>query len=104
MSQREIAQRLFPAEHTGPVYKMPNYEWVHRKMQKSGVIQSLLWVEYCEQCRQNGEQLYKSTKFNTYYADYAHKTKATMHLDHKPGGDYADGLGRPGGLDRQGYR
>ena len=85
MSQREIAQRLFPAEQTGPVYKMPNYEWVHRKMQKSGVIQSLLWVEYCEQCRQNGEQLYKSTKFNKYYADYAHKTKAAMHLDHKSG-------------------
>ena len=85
MPQREIAQRLFPAEQTGPVYKIPNYEWVHRKMQKSGVIQSLLWVEYCEQCRQNGEQLYKSTKFNKYYADYAHKTKATMHLDHKPG-------------------
>ena len=54
-------------------------------MQKSGVTLSLLWVEYCERCRQNGELPYKSTQFNKYYADYVHKTKATMHLEHKPG-------------------
>ena len=54
-------------------------------MQKNGVTLSLLWVEYCEQCHQNGELPYKSTQFNKYYADYVHKTKATMHLEHKPG-------------------
>lgn len=85
MSPQEVTGRLFPAEETGIVYKMPDYEWVHREMQKSGVTLSLLWVEYCEQCRQNGELPYKSTQFNKYYADYVHKTKATMHLEHKPG-------------------
>lgn len=85
MSQQEVSQRLFPTEQKNPVYKMPDYEWVHREMQKSGVTLSLLWVEYCEQCRQNGELPYKSTQFNKYYADYVHKTKATMHLEHKPG-------------------
>ena len=79
LSQQEVTQRLFPTEQTGPVYKMPDYEWVHREMQKSGVTLSLLWVEYCEQCRQAGELPYKSTQFNKYYADYVHKTKATMH-------------------------
>ena len=85
MLQQDVSQRLFPTEQKGPVYKMPDYEWVHREMQKSGVTLSLLWVEYCEQCRQNGELPYKSTQFNKYYADYVHKTKATMHLEHKPG-------------------
>ena len=85
MSQQEVSKRLFPTEQKNPVYKMPDYEWVHREMQKSGVTLSLLWVEYCEQCRQNGELPYKSTQFNKYYADYVHKTKATMHLEHKPG-------------------
>ena len=55
MSQQEVFQWLFPTEQKNPVYKMPDYEWVHREMQKSGVTLSLLWVEYCEQCRQNGE-------------------------------------------------
>lgn len=85
MSQQEVSQRLFPTEQKNPVYKMPDYEWVHREMQKSGVTLSLLWVEYCEQCRQSGELPYKSTRFNKYYADYVHKTKATMHPEHKPG-------------------
>ena len=85
MSQQEVSKRLFPTEQKNPVYKMPDYEWVHREMQKSGVTLSLLWVEYCEQCRQNGELPYKSTQFNKYYADYVQKTKATMHLEHKPG-------------------
>ena len=85
MSQQEVSKQLFPTEQKYPVYKMPDYEWVHREMQKSGVTLSLLWVEYCEQCRQSGELPYKSTQFNKYYADYVHKTKATMHLEHKPG-------------------
>lgn len=53
MSQQEVSQRLFPTEQKDPVYKMPDYEWVHREMQKNGVTLSLLWVEYCEQCHQN---------------------------------------------------
>ena len=42
---------------------------------------------YCKQCRAVGKLLYQSTQFNKYYADYVHKTKATMHLhlNHKPG-------------------
>ena len=85
MSQQEVSRQLFPVEQKGSGYKMPNYEWVHREMQKSGVTLSLRWVEYCEQCRQNGELPYKSTQFNKYYVDYVHKTKAAMHLEHKPG-------------------
>ena len=84
-SPEEVARKLYPSTAPGQQYKMPDYEWVHREMQKSGVTLSLLWMEYCEQCRQNGELPYKSTQFNKYYADYVHKTKATMHLEHKPG-------------------
>ncbi len=79
---RQLSQRLFPPEHLNdPVYKMPDYEWVHREMQKNGVTLSLLWVEYCEQCRAERARLpYQSTQFNKYYADYVHKTKATVHF------------------------
>lgn len=85
LSSEEVARKLYPAASMGQQYSMPDYEWVHKEMQKSGVTLSLLWVEYCERCRQNGELPYKSTQFNKYYADYVHKTKATMHLEHKPG-------------------
>lgn len=42
-------------------------------------------LHYCEQCRAAGELPYQSTQFNKYYAEYVHKTKASMHLNHKPG-------------------
>ena len=80
-----VTERLFPENQNRPVYCMPDYEQIHKEMQKSGVTLSLLWVEYCEQCRAAGELPYQSTQFNKYYADYVHKTKATMHLNHKPG-------------------
>lgn len=67
------------------MYKMPDHEYVHREMAKSGVTLSLLWLEYCDHCREAGEIPYKSTQFNKYYSDYVRKTKATMHLSHKPG-------------------
>ena len=44
MSDKQLSERLFPSSTSTPVYKMPDYEWVHREMQKNGVTLSLLWV------------------------------------------------------------
>ena len=85
LSNEMLRKKLYPGNEDHPQYRMPDYEKVHREMQKSGVTLSLLWVEYCEDCRANGELPYQSTQFNKYYAEYVHKTKATMHLEHKPG-------------------
>lgn len=85
MSDKELAERLFPGSTVKQGYKMPNYDYVHHEMQKNGVTLSLLWVEYCEQCRESGEIPYKSTQFNKYYGDYVNTTSATMHINHKPG-------------------
>ncbi|MDR3167208.1 MAG: helix-turn-helix domain-containing protein, partial [Treponema sp.] len=85
LAHTELAERLFPGGPTPSVYKMPDYEYIHREMAKSGVTLSLLWAEYCEPCRGNGETPYKSTQFNKRYGEYVQKTKATMHIAHKPG-------------------
>ena len=82
MSDKQLSERLFPSSTSTPVYKMPDYASVHKELQRSGVTLNLLWLEYCDQCHQNGELPYKSTQFNKYYADYVHKTKATVHFSH----------------------
>jgi transposase len=84
-SNENLRNRLYPSSSGSQQYRMPDYEQIHREMQKSGVTLSLLWAEYCDQCRAAGELPYQSTQFNKYYADYVSKTKATMHLEHKPG-------------------
>ncbi len=85
LSDRELAARLYPQGDGALVCKMPDYEKVHRELQKPGVTQQLLWFEYCEQCRTTGEIPYQLTQFKTYYREYVVKNKATMHLKRKPG-------------------
>lgn len=85
MSDHELYSKLTPGQKVKPVYKMPDYEYIHKEMAKSGVTLSLLWVEYCEACRGSGEIPYQSTQFNKYYSDYVKKTNATKHIIRKPG-------------------
>ena len=69
-SNEYLRKKLFPGAASKPTYRMPDYEHVHKEMQKNGVTLSLLWVEYCEECRAAGEMPYQTTQFNKYYADY----------------------------------
>jgi transposase len=85
LSSKELGEKLFPGNMKKAVYKIPDWEYVHREMAKNGVTLSLLWAEYCEQCRGSGEIPYQTTQFYYYYAEYVQKTKATMRISHKPG-------------------
>lgn len=85
LSERELSSTLL-AKHPGkPAYKMPDYEYIHRELAKPGVTQQLLWLEYCDKCRAAGEVPYQLTQFKAYYREYVVKTKATMHINRKPG-------------------
>ena len=85
MSDQDIGKLFFPASAHTSLYKMPDYEYVHKEMAKSGVTLSLLWNEYCEQCRLSGDIPFMYTQFCKYYREFATKTKAPMHIDRKPG-------------------
>jgi hypothetical protein len=55
LNNGELAERLFPGNQMLSVYKIPDWQYIHREMAKSGVTLSLLWAEYCEQCQGSGE-------------------------------------------------
>jgi len=57
LSDRKLSELLIPSERANPEYKMPDYDYVHKELQKSGVTLNLLWLEYCEKCREEGEQI-----------------------------------------------
>jgi len=85
LTDQELAEKLFPPGSGKPGYKMPDYEQIHRELARPGVTQELLWMEYCEKCRTAGEIPYQLTQFKTHYRSFALKTKATMHIQRKPG-------------------
>jgi len=85
MTDGQISQTLFPRENEKPNYKKPDYTYIHRELGKCNVTLNLLWYEYCEQCRSTNEIPYQLTQFKKYYRDYAVTTKATMHINRRPG-------------------
>lgn len=85
MTDTKIQKLLFSVGDTSTVHKLPDYEYIHREMAKSGVTLSLLWNEYCESCRLGDEIPFMYTQFCKYYRDFVSVSKATMHIDRKPG-------------------
>lgn len=85
LTDAKLQKLLFSDAVAGGSHKMPDYEYIHREMAKSGVTLSLLWNEYCEGCRQSGELPFMYTQFCKYYRDFAAINRATMHIERKPG-------------------
>ena len=55
LTDGEICHSLFPDQIQPSSRKLPDCEYIHREMAKCGVTLSLLWNEYCAQCRANHE-------------------------------------------------
>lgn len=86
MSDVELEASLYPEKAAkGANRRMPDYEKIHKDLGRRGVTFSLLWDEYCADCRQTGEIPYGFTQFRYHYYEYVQQNKATMHIEHKPG-------------------
>ena len=64
---------------------MPDFEKVSKELARSGVTLKLLWMEYCEECRQLGEQPFMYSQFCFHFQKFAEQERATMHIPRKPG-------------------
>lgn len=49
--------------------KEPNYSYIHKELARPGVNLTLLWSEYCGECRTNGNTPYMSRSSVTNTAD-----------------------------------
>ena len=81
----EIKQRLFPVHSQNPELVMPDYDFVHKELLKSGVTLKLLWEEYVESCRNSGQAPYKYSQYCKLYQEHVDRNRLTMHIQHKPG-------------------
>ena len=82
----ELKSILFPeTTQAKSLYTQPDYPYIHKELARPGVNLTLLWTEYCDQCRQDGATPYMYTQFCEKYRQWARITKATMRIQHKPG-------------------
>ncbi len=76
---------LFPM-HKGSVLKRPpNFAYIRKELLKNGVSKKLLWAEYMEECRLNGEEALMYSQFCHHLQQDEQKRRATMHINRKPG-------------------
>lgn len=86
LTDQKLAELFYPRQPPAlSNRRMPDYEQGHKELAKNGVTLSLLWTEYCALCRCAGEIPFQYTQFCYHYREYVQKTKATMHIDRKPG-------------------
>jgi transposase len=85
MTDRVLEQTLFGKKSKSEKYKMPDLEYIHQEMAKSGVTLTLLWKEYFENCRMEGTRPLMYSGFCYQYQEFAARHKATLHVEHKPG-------------------
>ena len=48
MGDKALAELLYPPKNNKIKYKMPDYDYVYKEMQRNGVTLNLLWLEYQE--------------------------------------------------------
>lgn len=73
VTNQELEKLLFPDRMVSKnvMYAEPDYSYIHKELSKKGVTLTLLWNEYCERCRTNGEIPYMSTQFCDKYRRWA---------------------------------
>lgn len=82
----EVLEGLFyPKQCDRSQKRMPDYDYIHKKLLRNGVSKKLLWTEYMEDCRANGDEPLMYSQFFYHIQQDEQKRRATMHINRKPG-------------------
>ena len=85
MTDEELNLLFYPKRELNSIQKPPDCDYIHKELAKPSVTLSLLWHEYCDECRLAKEVPYMYTRFCTTYRTHVIANKATMRIHRKPG-------------------
>ena len=81
-----LAEKFFPsAKQIASTKRMPDFEYIRKELLRHGVSKKLLWTEYMEDCRANGDEPLMYSQFCYHIQQDEQKRRATMHINRKPG-------------------
>ena len=81
-----LADKFFPsAEQVASTKRMPDFAHIRKELLRNGVSKKLLWTEYMEDCRANGDEPLMYSQFCYHIQQDEQKRRATMHINRKPG-------------------
>ena len=79
-----LEQLLYPKLHNRSNRWMPDYDYIRKELLRNGVSKKLLWTEYIEDCRANGDEPLMYSQFCYHIQQDEQKHRATMHIKRKP--------------------
>ena len=86
MTDTEIQRLMLSKESKASANKrMPDYDYIRKELLSNGVIKKLLWTEYMEDCRANGEEPLMYSQFCYHIQQDEQKHRTTMYINRKPG-------------------
>ena len=86
MTDVELQRLMFSKESSVSQNKrMPDYDYIRKELLRNGVSKKLLWTEYMEDCRANGDEPLMYSQFCYHIQQDEQKRRATMHINRKPG-------------------
>ena len=86
MNDDEIYALFYPHKFTPRNRFAPvDYSYVHKELPKKGVTLTLLWEEYCEECKRNGAKSCCYVTYTTGYRKYLASKNFTSRVERKPG-------------------
>ncbi len=87
MTDAVLDEKMFPSRQkdgSSSTKRMPDYDYIRKELLRNGVSKKLLWVEYLEECRLNGDDPLMYSQFCYYIQQDEQRRRATMHIDRKP--------------------
>lgn len=86
MTDKAIEQLMYPDKAVPESSKkLPDYDYIRKELLRNGVNKKLLWTEYLEECRHNGDDPLMYSQFCYHIQQNEKKRSATMHIPRKPG-------------------
>lgn len=70
MTDSALEKLMFPREKSATDKRLPDYDYIRKELLKNGVTKKLLWIEYCELCRQSGDEPLMYSQFCEYITEY----------------------------------
>ena len=68
MTDKAIETLMYPNRKSSEsTKKMPDFDYIHKELLRNGVNKKLLWSEYLEECRQNGDDPLMYSQFCYYF-------------------------------------
>lgn len=81
MTDIELQKLIFPKEgKVSSNKRMPDFAYIRKELLRNGVSKKLLWTEYMEDCRANGDEPLMYSQFCYHVQQDEQKHRATMHI------------------------